>query len=67
MQFASWHNADFMSSNDIGRGTLLIRPSELSDNHTSSHLVANQKELAKKIVNLDLQSIFVNTSKGFLF
>jgi hypothetical protein len=32
-------------------------------NPTSSHLVANQEELAKKIMNLALRSIFVHISK----
>jgi hypothetical protein len=33
--------------NDIERGKLVIRPSELRVNHTSSHLVVNQEELEK--------------------
>jgi hypothetical protein len=33
--------------NDIDRGKLLIRQLELSGNPTSSHLVADQEELAK--------------------
>jgi hypothetical protein len=32
---------------DIDRGKLLIHPSELSGNPTSSHLVEKEKELAK--------------------
>jgi hypothetical protein len=46
------------------RGKLKIHPPELSDNPTSSHLVAKQEELAKEMMNLTLQSIFVHTSKG---
>jgi hypothetical protein len=37
--------------NYIDRGELLIRPPELSGNFTSSHLVENQEELAKKVLN----------------
>jgi hypothetical protein len=33
--------------NDIDRKKLLIRPSELSGNSASSHLVANQEELER--------------------
>jgi hypothetical protein len=47
--------------NDIDRGKLLRLP-EISGNPMSSHLVAKQK-LAKEIMNLALQSIFVHTSK----
>jgi hypothetical protein len=47
------------------QGKPLISP-ELSVNHTSSHLVAQQEELAKEIMNLSVRSIFVNNSKGFL-
>jgi hypothetical protein len=43
--------------NDIDKGKFLIHPPELSDNPTSSHLVAKQEELAKKINNFTLQSI----------
>jgi hypothetical protein len=44
----------------------LICPPELSGNPTSSHLAAKQEELAKEMMNLALQNIFVHTSKGFL-
>jgi hypothetical protein len=40
----------YMSS-DIDSGKLLIRPLELSGNHTSSHLVAKQEKLAKDMIN----------------
>jgi hypothetical protein len=46
--------------NDSDRGKLLIQPFELSDNHTNSHLVAKQEELAKE-TNLALQNIVVHT------
>jgi hypothetical protein len=52
--------------NNMKRGKLKILPPELSDNPTSSHLVAKQEELAKEMMNLTLQSIFVHTSKGSL-
>jgi hypothetical protein len=51
--------------NDIDKGKLLICLSESSGNSTSSHLVANQEELAKEI-NLALRSIFVHTLKDSL-
>jgi hypothetical protein len=44
----------------ISTGELLIDPLELSCNPTSSHLVANQKDV-KEIINLALRSIFVRT------
>jgi hypothetical protein len=52
--------------NGIGMGKLLIRLPDLSGNHTSSHLVAEQDELAEEVLNLALRSIFVHTSKGRL-
>jgi hypothetical protein len=42
----------------------MIPPPELSENSTSSHLVANEEKLAKDMMNLTLRSIFVYTSKG---
>jgi hypothetical protein len=41
------------------KGKRIIRPPEASDSHTSSLLVAKQKEL----VNLALQSIFAHTCR----
>jgi hypothetical protein len=52
--------------NGIDKGKLLIRLPDLSGNHASSHLVAEQDELAKEVLNLALRSIFVHTSKGRL-
>jgi hypothetical protein len=43
--------------NDIDRKKVLIRPSELSGNPTSSHLVAKQEELEKEIINFVLRNI----------
>jgi hypothetical protein len=43
--------------NYIDRGKLLIRPAKLSANPTSSHLVADQEELKKEIMNFALRSI----------
>jgi hypothetical protein len=43
--------------NNINKEKLLIRLQEPSGNHTNSHLVAKQDELAKEIINLALQSI----------
>jgi hypothetical protein len=51
---------------DIDRGKLLIRPPVLSGDSTSSNLVVKQEELAKEIMNLALQSIFIHTPKGSL-
>jgi hypothetical protein len=48
------------------RTKLLIRSPELSGNPTSSHLVAYQEKLAKKIMTLALRIIFTHTSKEFL-
>jgi hypothetical protein len=31
-----------------------------------SHIVANQEDLAKEMMNLDLQSIFLRTANGYL-
>jgi hypothetical protein len=45
--------------NYIGRELLICQP-ELSGNPTSSHPVANQGNLATKIMNPALQSIFVH-------
>jgi hypothetical protein len=45
--------------NDIDRGKHLILPPELSGNPTTSHLVTNQEELAKEIMNFVLRSISV--------
>jgi hypothetical protein len=44
---------------------MLIRPSELSGNPTSSHLVAKQEELMMEMMNFALRSIF-RTSNGSL-
>jgi hypothetical protein len=44
---------------DVDRVNLLIRPPELSRNPRSSHLVAKQNKLAKEMMNLALQSIFI--------
>jgi hypothetical protein len=41
--------------NDINRIKLLIRAPELSGNLTSSHLVANQINLAKEMMNLSFE------------
>jgi hypothetical protein len=38
-----------------GRGKIMIRPTELSDNPTSSYLVANREELNEKMMNLALK------------
>jgi hypothetical protein len=43
--------------NKVNKEKLLIRLPEPSGNHTSSHLVAKQEELAKEIINFALQSI----------
>jgi hypothetical protein len=43
--------------NEASWRTLLICPTELSDNPTSSHLIAKQEELAKKMIHFALQSI----------
>jgi hypothetical protein len=43
-----------------------IRPTELSGNPISNHLLANQDELAKEMMKLALRSSFVHTSKGSL-
>jgi hypothetical protein len=42
---------------DTNRGKLLICPSELPCNPTSSHLVAKQQELANEIMNFVLQNL----------
>jgi hypothetical protein len=44
----------------------LIYSPELSDNITISRLVTKQEELAKKMMNLILQSIYVHTLKETL-
>jgi hypothetical protein len=49
-----------------GEGELLFCLPELSGKITSSHLVAKQEELAKEMMNLALQRIFVHTVKGSL-
>jgi hypothetical protein len=49
----------------ISTGELLIRSTELFGDPTSSHLVAEHKDLAKAM-NLAVRSIFVHTSMGFL-
>jgi hypothetical protein len=38
--------------NDINRKNILIRSPEISDNPNISHLVANQEELANKLILL---------------
>jgi hypothetical protein len=43
--------------NDINREKLLILPPDLSDNPTSSHLVAKQGDLANEMMNFALRSI----------
>jgi hypothetical protein len=43
-----WNNID---------GGKLIRPPELSGSATSSHLIAKQEELSKKMLNFTFQSI----------
>jgi hypothetical protein len=36
---------------------LMIRPPEPAGNYTSSHLVANQEEVAKEMLNFTLRSM----------
>jgi hypothetical protein len=48
---------------DIDRVKLLIHPSELASNPSSSHMAAKQREWAKGMMNLALLSIFVHTCK----
>jgi hypothetical protein len=50
-----WNNTD--------RGKLLIHPPELSDNPTSSHIVANKEKLGEGNYEFGLWNIFVHTSK----
>jgi hypothetical protein len=40
--------------NDIDRGKLLIRPTQLSGNPNSSYLVAKKEELTNKIIFFSL-------------
>jgi hypothetical protein len=51
--------------NDIDRENLLIHPSELSVNLTSSHLVTKQEGLEKEM-NFPLRCIFVHTLKCYV-
>jgi hypothetical protein len=50
----------------ISTGETPDSSTRLSGKPTSSHLVAKQEELAKKIMNLALRSIFIHTSNGCL-
>jgi hypothetical protein len=44
----------------INRRKLLIHPPELSGNPTNSHLVANERNLAKEMMNLAFEiSLFI--------
>jgi hypothetical protein len=59
--------------NNIDRGIFLIRPPELSSNPNSSHLVANEEELEKEIMNLAfevpsvmLRSDFFHAVKSYM-
>jgi hypothetical protein len=52
--------------NGIDRRKPLIFSPEISNKVTSRHLEANQKELAKEIMDFALLSIILHTSKGFL-
>jgi hypothetical protein len=52
--------------NDTDRVRHLIDPPGLWQSYQHIYLVAKQEELAKKIINLALQIIFVHTSKGYL-